>query len=458
MLLRLYEATGGAPLAIKWAVGEVKQRGQSLDAVLNYLYEARGDIFEKLFARSWSLLSENTRHVLMVMPIFATSASKPAIEAASDVHKWDLDEALGQLVEMWLVETSLELDEAKHRYSIHPLTRAFAGARLGEDRGFEREAISRIEEYFLEFCSQYGGDDWRSRQYTDVDQYLYDLIELERENIVLVLEWFIHARNWEPFIRLWRSASYFFYIRGYWNELAKYGDLMLQTCRECNDLVDYAQLIAYTSWSSLVPGQYAEAVSQALEARKIYDKLGDPEGVAFALRTMGIAKLREGDFAGAGEFLQETYSLANKANSWGMKARIKKCLGDLACTEGRYPEAGDLYREAVQLNQEHDSLYGSGICLMGLGRTARQVGDIDEARDHLRKSLALLEEAGSRKDDLADAKRELALVEEKAGGFQNALDLLKEALALYDRLGMHSEAKEAQALVERLEGKLSPDR
>ena len=80
--------------------------GQSLDTVLDYLYEARGDIFENIFARSWSLLSENARRVLMVMPIFATSASKEAIEAASDVHKWDLDEALGQLVEMWLVAVS----------------------------------------------------------------------------------------------------------------------------------------------------------------------------------------------------------------------------------------------------------------------------------------------------------------------------------------------------------------
>ncbi|MFB0536262.1 MAG: NB-ARC domain-containing protein, partial [Anaerolineae bacterium] len=34
ILLRLYEATGGAPLAIKWAVGQIKQKGQSLDSVL----------------------------------------------------------------------------------------------------------------------------------------------------------------------------------------------------------------------------------------------------------------------------------------------------------------------------------------------------------------------------------------------------------------------------------------
>ena len=133
ILLRLYEATGGAPLALKWAIGQVKQRGQALDTVLDHLYQAQGDIFEAIFAQSWQLLSVPSRRVLISMPAFASSASKAAIEAASDVHIWDLDEAIGQLVEMWLMEPSPELDEASRRYSIHPLTRIFAESKGRQD-------------------------------------------------------------------------------------------------------------------------------------------------------------------------------------------------------------------------------------------------------------------------------------------------------------------------------------
>jgi hypothetical protein len=129
ILLRLYEATGGAPLAIKWAVGQIKQKGQSLDSVLDSLYGARGDLFEFMFNRSWEMLSDDARRILMVMPIFATSASKEAIEAVSDVHTWDLDEGLGQLVEMSLVEVSGGLEE-QQRYSVHPLVRAFASVTV----------------------------------------------------------------------------------------------------------------------------------------------------------------------------------------------------------------------------------------------------------------------------------------------------------------------------------------
>jgi len=56
-----YQATGGAPLAIKWAVGQIKQKGQSLDSVLTALHEARGNIFEQVFARFLGLLSADAR-------------------------------------------------------------------------------------------------------------------------------------------------------------------------------------------------------------------------------------------------------------------------------------------------------------------------------------------------------------------------------------------------------------
>ena len=143
MLLHLYQATGGAPLALKWSVGQIKQKGQSLDTVLTALHEARGSIFDCIFARSWDLLSANAQQVLVVMPTFATSASRAGIEAASDVHHFALDVALGQLVEMSLVDATDELDEARRRYSVHPLTRAFSAAKLKQEPELELAAQRR---------------------------------------------------------------------------------------------------------------------------------------------------------------------------------------------------------------------------------------------------------------------------------------------------------------------------
>ncbi len=113
--LRLYDATGGAPLAIRWAIGQMKQKGQSLDSVLDALYSARGDIFSAIFTRSWELLSDNARNVLMAMTIFVTSVNRNAIEAASDMHRWDLDEAIGELSETRLIDVNSEIDVARNK-------------------------------------------------------------------------------------------------------------------------------------------------------------------------------------------------------------------------------------------------------------------------------------------------------------------------------------------------------
>jgi LuxR family glucitol operon transcriptional activator len=157
VLLHLYQATGGAPLAIKWAAAQIKQKGQSLDTVLASLHEARGDIFEDVFSRSWALLTSEARRVLMAMPLFETSVVRDAIEVASDVHHFTLDEALGQVVEMWLVEVTDELDPSRRRFSIHPLTRSFASAHLSKAPEFEHAARTRLGAYYIEHLREKGG-------------------------------------------------------------------------------------------------------------------------------------------------------------------------------------------------------------------------------------------------------------------------------------------------------------
>ena len=129
-LKRLHQATGGAPLAIRWTIGQIRQTGQSLDAVIESLQKGRGNLFEDIFSRSWSLLPKKAQQVLLVMPFFVVPAERDAIESASGVANVDLDEALGQTVVMWLIETSDDHTLSYRRYSIHPLTRSFAMSYL----------------------------------------------------------------------------------------------------------------------------------------------------------------------------------------------------------------------------------------------------------------------------------------------------------------------------------------
>jgi len=271
ILLSLYKATGGAPLAIKWAVGQIKQKGQSLDTILAALYEAKGDIFEEIFARSWSLLSEDAKKVLMVMPIFASSASRETIEAASDVHHFALDEALGQLVQMWMIEVTDELEQPKRRYSVHPLTRAFAESQLEESKELQNIAKERLLNYFLNFTKKYGERNWQG----------YDRLELERENILSIITWCYDSEKWQQVIEFHDSLVDFLWIRGYWDDRLKFAFQTLEASKQKKDQRSLAFCMVYDlGWTYLRRTEYKTAKDWINEGLKIFEIINDNYGIA----------------------------------------------------------------------------------------------------------------------------------------------------------------------------------
>jgi tetratricopeptide (TPR) repeat protein len=449
-LLRLYEATGGAPLAIKWAVGQMKQRGQSLDTVLDYLYEARGDVFENIFARSWSLLSDHAKRVLMVMPIFATSASKEAIEAASDVHKWDMDDALGQLAEMWLVETSEELDEAKRRYNVHPLTRAFAEARLREDAEFERGARPRAASYFLNFANQFPSEDWSS----------FDIVEVERENILGIVDWCDETGKWALVREFVEAIGYFLGYRGYWHDRIKYGQKAMHACEM---LGDHRSMAWHGIWDI---GHAYFLLRDAVRAREFFEKgkeiceeLGYKRGVAVALRNLGLVAAEiEERYDEAQQLLVNSLETWEEIGDQKWIAITRAHLGIVAQQLGDYGEARRIYSVVLKAFEGLDYEEGIANILYWLGSVTQRQGNYRQAEEFYTKSLDVFERIGKWASLAPRTKWALATVEEHQGNFSVALTLAREANEVFQRLGMRKEIEETRGLVERLESRISEAR
>ncbi|NCC32206.1 MAG: hypothetical protein EOM24_09305, partial [Chloroflexia bacterium] len=78
-------ATGGNPKAIGMTLGLVKYERRPLQHVVDDLYAARGELFDDLFTRAWSLLDEAARRVLLVMTFFPASASGEVLSSTTDV-------------------------------------------------------------------------------------------------------------------------------------------------------------------------------------------------------------------------------------------------------------------------------------------------------------------------------------------------------------------------------------
>jgi hypothetical protein len=66
----LLTATGGNPKAITLTMGLLKYERRPLQQIVDDLYAARGDLFDDLFSRAWTLLDEAGKRILMVIPEF----------------------------------------------------------------------------------------------------------------------------------------------------------------------------------------------------------------------------------------------------------------------------------------------------------------------------------------------------------------------------------------------------
>jgi len=132
-LCSIYEATGGAPLAIKLVIGQTSRL--PLETILHDLQKIKGDMeamYAFMYRTTWKLLSAHARKVLIVMPVFSLSASRTAIEYVSTVKGDDLTFALAELVATSMLDVSDHLLDSQKRYTIHPLTSNFVKTDLAQ--------------------------------------------------------------------------------------------------------------------------------------------------------------------------------------------------------------------------------------------------------------------------------------------------------------------------------------
>jgi tetratricopeptide (TPR) repeat protein len=440
ILLHLYQATGGAPLAIKWAVGQIKQKGQSLDTVLSALHEARGDIFDLLFARSWGLLSPDAQQVLLVMPLFATSATQAAIEAASDVRHFALDEALGQLVEMSLVEVTDELDRTRQRYGLHPLARAFAAAKLEQERDKTMAAWQRLAAFMRTFAQTYGGSRYRED---------YSQLEPELSNILATVEWCWQHQCVDLGTEIFRGVISFMGNGGYWDDMLALGQRAVQSANETGNELEAARLQMWPiAWVYRHRNDLDMAETHTRLA--VFERFDDKRAAAHAKRFLGRIALARGQMDEAEQLFKEALTyFESTGDAEFYVCIITAYLAEVALKRQDLDTAWVLCNRVIpSARRDGDSVRITRL-LGIMSSVAQQRGNLQEAKALGEEALALMKHI-NRADGVANSMLRLAQVEIAMRQEQNARQLLTSALEIYRRLGVDSKAQEARGLLDRL--------
>jgi tetratricopeptide (TPR) repeat protein len=450
VLLHLYEATGGAPLAIKWAVGQIKQRGQSLDTVLAALHEARGSIFEDIFARSWDLLSASTRRVLIVMPVFATSSSRAGIEAASDVHHFDLDEALGQLVEMSLVDATDELDMTQRRYSVHPLTRAFAAAKLQQES--ETLAFERMLVYYKQFVTP------PRKILVDVpywDYLLFDhtwaqSLRQEWDNLDYVIRRALGEGRDSAALELFLPIVHFLNVWGLWDERLQLSREMCQAASRLGDSSEawlWIDAIGHILSQQQQVSDWEEALKKG---RAVAEQFGLTDALILADAHEALLYSKVGDISHAMQKIESVMEQVDVDSVLECEkvrqivaARAVVVAGYLYRSEGELAHARELFERELELRRSVGE--NPAPVLARLGHLSLELNDNPLAEELL---IQALEIAGPK--DLAWVNYGLALVAERKGEVQEARRLGELASEQYTRLGREGGVRRCQKLLNRL--------
>ncbi len=433
-LLPIAVAAGGNPKATELALGLVQRR--SLDDVLTGLMTAKFDtLFDELFARAWTLLDAAARRLLLAMPLFVSSASEAPLAYIADLPPGALQRAADQLADLSLLDIERADLRTPPRYTVHPLVRAFAGARLAE-RPAEEAAL---RERWLGWCMDLAasvGFCW-----DDLDRL--DRLDIEHETVQAALEWAAAAGRDHETIALAEGVRYYYNVRGFWDErrMANY-ELRAAAARRLGDSSELVLALAQRAEVLTKQDTLDQAAALVAEAEAAADGAELSSDAAFELgHARALLAHARGELTQAEALWRELLPFA--ATLEPQKHIInRRWLATCLLEQGRADEAAALYRESLADAEAcHDTRSVTGNSL--------KLAAIDLARGELaaaEAALAACYTAASRYNDrrrLAEYHWLTARLRAAQGDSAGARAALELAADLFERMGMR---KEAQAL------------
>lgn len=430
-LMPLAEAAGGNPKATELALGLAQRR--SLAEVLDGLGDARLDgLFDGLFAGAWTLLDAAARRVLLAIPLFPASASAEALAYIADLTPNALQRAADQLADLSLLDIGRTDLSSPLRYSVHPLVRAFASARLaGSPEG------RLLRERWLGWCADLAasvGFCW-----DDLDRL--ERLDPEHETVQVALEWAAANGHDRETLALAEGVRYYYNVRGLWDErrLANY-ERRASAAQRLGDRSDQvlalAQHAEVLSKQSTLPHAAAllAAAETAAEGAALSDDAAFELGHARALLAYasGALTAAEGHWRALLPF---------SAGLGGQKYVInRRWLATCLLDQGREGEAATMYRESLadaQACNDTRSLTGNSLKLAAIDLRR---GDLGSATASLASCRAIAERYQDRRR-LAECHQLMATLLEAQGDLEGAAEAREIAADLFVRMGMRREAE-----------------
>lgn len=455
---KLYEATGGAPKAIELAIPLIKEL-LSFDRVLQKLSDAKGEIFEFMFEQLWQLLGDAEQLLLKSLPIFSAQASRAALASVSDLSMEDFDSGLQRLRQLCLLDANEDdLDnEYKPRFSLHPLTRAFARTHLRQTPGLEAELCEHLASYFSDYIKCFGGG-------VEQEQWeRFDRLEEERENLLPTLDWCYTQQRKDLLLPLLRGMSRYLFVYGHWQrrvEQCWQAIELLTGVKEPQrlpspDAVIDVETKRHLAWllrdiGRVYTNQDEHRASHAVLTRALAfaQSAEDVPEVAFVQFHLGELAFRLGDDAQAEQHWKESLRLNQQIDQQVHVIGVTYWLGVLSYSRGELRQAEQLLEENLHLCEARNWERLEAYHLNYMGDIALKQSRYDDARRYYNRGYAIVKKRDTRRRAFLELS--LAHLEEATCDLKRALRWAEEAEQHFNFLGMNREKLEAATLAAKL--------
>jgi len=450
----LYDATGGSPLALHWALGLIAEKGYTLEQALERLRDGvrSGDLYRFLFADAARDLGENDRAVLAALAAFGAPVIPAALADVLEMTRTEVQSALERMANLSLVN-----DLEGGRYGLHPLTRNFVRAAVHGEVGevsLPAQAYRQTQKFWVDYARKYGGD--------HKDAYkTYDRLEAQWPNLEAAAVALWEATGLpgelqdEEAARLLNDLTsalrFFLFYRGYWDEGIRLATWAYRA-DEAREAWRDAGWRAYdVAWIHYTRGETNAVQTWADRMERAMARAGTRRDRAYVTRLRGLIAQQRGDLDEAERRYKEALAAYRALGEESDEAIELNDLGNVARQREDYKKAERYFRQALALAEKLEDEEGQAVRAGNLGLLALDQGRPDEARAWFERELTLAREVG-RRDLVASAQYGLARVLEEEGRYAEALPLAEEALRIREQL-RHRDLEVTRRLVARLREK-----
>lgn len=430
-LCRLVE---GSPLALELAAPWLRALSltdivRALEQDFGLLVDTRKDKDERhrsmgaVLEHSWGLLSKEEQSALAKLSVFEGGFTR---EAAADV-------AVVSLLELTdLIDRSLLRREQEGRYEFHPLTKQFAGQKLGEDERQFAETRSRHLDHFLAFAEA------AEPKLTGPEQAAWlNKIEENLENLRAALRLTFEQRLAETSLRLASALGQFWELRGYFEEGREWLSRALSVSADDANLAatrSRMRAIRIVAAIASRQGDYQEALAYLEEGVAVGINLGDHAEVAQCHNVQGSVAFLQADYPAAQNYYRKSLAASRHLGHRLGIARSLYNLGSVAYRLGHSSAAHRHYEESLAISKEIGMQAGVAYALNGLGQLYFEQGDYPKAQIHYRESLAVKRKLGDRQG-LANSLNGLGQLFFDKGEYSAAKGYYEESLVIRRELG-----------------------